>query len=165
MEAGNTPGRKPGHWNPAFLLATWFGCGLLPRFPGTWGSLAALPFAWLIHAAAGTLGLGLAALVVFALGVWCSSVYIRHAQEPDPRPVVIDEVAGQWLTLLVVPPDLVLYAVGFVLFRFFDIVKPWPVSWADTHIKGGLGVMVDDVLAAVYAGALLYGISLLLGGG
>jgi len=71
--------------------------------------------------------------------------------------VVIDEVAGQWLTLLVAPPDLLLYLAGFLLFRLFDIRKPWPVSWADQSLPGGLGVMVDDLLAGLYAALFLYG--------
>ena len=73
--------------------------------------------------------------------------------------MVIDEVAGQWLVLVVVPPDLVLYAAGFVLFRIADIVKPWPASWIDRTVKGGLGVMLDDTAAALYAGVALYAIS------
>jgi phosphatidylglycerophosphatase A len=67
--------------------------------------------------------------------------------------VVIDEVAGQLLTLLVVPPTFINYLIGFVLFRIADIVKPWPANWVDQNIKGGLGIMLDDILAATYAGA------------
>ena len=133
--------------------------------PGTWGSLAALPVAWVIHHQTGSLGLAAAALAIAAVGVWCSSVYIRQSGDEDPGPVVIDEVAGQWLTLVVAPPDILYYAIGFALFRLFDIVKPWPVSWADRKVKGGLGVMLDDILAAVYAGAVLYGIRITLGAG
>jgi phosphatidylglycerophosphatase A len=75
--------------------------------------------------------------------------------EEDPGWIVIDEVVGQGLTLLLTPPDLLNYAAGFALFRLFDIKKPWPVSWADQQIKGGLGIMLDDVLAGIYALALL----------
>jgi len=148
--------------HPAVLLATWFGTGLLPRAPGTWGSLAALPFAWFIHGVAGPFGLAAAVVVVFAVGVWASDVYVRRAGVADPGAVVIDEVAGQWLVLVVVPPDLLLYGLGFVLFRLADIVKPWPASWADRTIKGGLGVMLDDVLAAVYAGAALLALATMM---
>ncbi len=147
--------------NPTVLLATWFGAGLLPKAPGTWGTLAALPFAWAIHSYAGWLGLATGVVVVFAIGIWAANGYTARLGGEDPGPVVIDEVAGLWLTLLpiayVAPraPDLPLYGVAFVLFRIFDIVKPWPVSWADKTLKGGLGIMLDDILAAIYAALVL----------
>jgi phosphatidylglycerophosphatase A len=139
----------------AATIAVFFGAGLLPKAPGTWGSLAALPLAWLIQIWGGTLWLAGAAALCFLIGVWASSVHAPTLDGDDPGAIVIDEVAGQWLTLLVVPADVVLYAAGFVLFRFFDIVKPWPVSWADRRIKGGIGIMFDDILAAIYAAILL----------
>jgi len=153
---------------PAILLATWFGAGRLPRFPGTWGSLAALPFAWGIQTFGGWQGLGLATLAVFLIGLWSAAEYIRDGDDPDPNsdpgPVVIDEVAGQWLTLLAAPLDPVFYAAGFALFRFFDILKPWPVSWAERSFKGAAGIMLDDIAAGIYAGGILYGIVYWTGG-
>ncbi len=149
----------PPNWNfrdPAQFLGTGFGVGLLPVAPGTWGSLLALPVAWGIFEVAGRAGLAAAALVAFAVGIWASGKCIRLWQDSDPKSVVIDEICGQWLVLLAVTPDAVHYALGFALFRAADILKPWPVSWADREIKGGLGVMVDDVLAALYAGAALF---------
>ncbi len=160
MRTGSALPAGLGFGHPAVLLGTWFGVGLLPRAPGTWGSLAALPFAWGLRQGLGTPGLAIAAVVLFAAGVWAAGVYVRHSGREDPGAVVIDEVVGQWLVLLVVPPDAFLYAVGFVLFRIADIAKPWPVSWADRSLKGGLGVMLDDVLAALYAGAALYGLAM-----
>ncbi len=142
-------------WHPAALAATWFGAGLLPWLPGTWGSLAALPFAWGLHAAGGPLAIAVAALVVFLVGCWVSEVYCARARLDDPGSIVIDEVVGQWVVLLAVPPDIGLYLLGFVVFRVFDIWKPWPVRWADRYVKGGLGVMLDDLLAAGYGGALM----------
>ncbi len=144
------------------LLATWFGAGLLPRAPGTWGSAAALPFAWGLHALGGAALLGLATVAVFVVGVWAARCYAARDGHSDPGPVVIDEVAGQWATLLPVAPDPLLYAAGFVLFRIADIAKPWPASWADRHVKGGLGIMLDDILAASYAAAALFGLAYLL---
>ena len=144
-----------GFWHPAALLATWFGAGLLPWAPGTWGSLAALPCAWLIYAVFGPLGLAAAVGIVFVVGMWASAVYAGVTGAEDPGAVVVDEVAGQWLTLLVVEPDMFLYAAGFLLFRIADILKPWPVSWVDRRLKGGAGIMVDDIFAAIYAGAAL----------
>ena len=137
----------------AMLLSTWFGCGFFKPAPGTSGSLAALPFAWLLTELGGYQALVIATLTLIAIGVWASNVYSQELLEEDPPQEVIDEVAGQLLTLLVGPPTLIHYLFGFVLFRIADIVKPWPVSWVDQNIKGGLGIMLDDILAASYAGA------------
>jgi len=139
----------------AALLVTWFGSGWLPWAPGTWGSLAALPFAWLIASYGGPGALALAALALFALGCWASDIAVRETRTADPAWIVIDEVVGQWLTLLAAPFNFFGYAVAFVLFRLFDIWKPWPVSWADRKLTGGFGIMADDVLAAIYAALVL----------
>ncbi len=145
----------------AQILATWFGVGLMPKAPGTFGALAALPLAWLIVLGSGRTGLLAATLLAFAIGWWAADVYATRAGSHDPGAVVIDEVAGQWLTLVAVPLTLPGYALGFVLFRVFDIVKPWPVSWADRSVGGGLGIMLDDVLAGLYAAAALIGLRLM----
>jgi phosphatidylglycerophosphatase A len=142
-------------WHPAVVLGTWFGSGLLPVTPGTWGSLAALPFAWVIQGSWGGMGLVVAATLVFAIGCWASSVIIAASGVKDPGSIVIDEVAAQWLVLAVAPRLVAIYVVGFLLFRVADILKPWPASWADRRVPGALGVMLDDVVAAVYAGGLL----------
>jgi phosphatidylglycerophosphatase A len=145
--------RRPGlsAVHPAALIATWFGSGLLPKGPGTWGSAAALPFAWMMMSFGGR-PLLLAALgICFLVGWWASEIYVRRTGAEDPGEVVIDEVAGQWLVLLAAPLDPLSYLAGFVLFRVFDITKPWPVRWADRSIGGGLGIMVDDILAGLYA--------------
>jgi phosphatidylglycerophosphatase A len=147
-------------WHPASLLATWFGSGLLPKVPGTWGSLAALPFAVLIVALAGTWGLLAAAVVATLVGVWAAGVYAARSGQHDPQRVVIDEVAGQWLALVPVAHDLRLYAVAFLAFRFFDIVKVWPAGRIDRELKGGWGIMLDDIVAGLYAAALSYGVAL-----
>ena len=140
----------------AYLIAIWFGAGLLPKAPGTWGSIAALPIAYGIVLWGGLEALAGATIVVFIIGVWASAIAAKEMSGNDPSEIVVDEVAGQWLTLLVVPPDIILYACGFALFRLFDIWKPWPISWADQKIKGGMGIMLDDVIAGVYAGVLLW---------
>ena len=141
----------------ARIFAVWFGAGLLPKAPGTWGSLAALPLAFAIVHWGSLEILAGATIAVFVIGVWASEIAARDMGVSDPSEIVIDEVAGQWLTLLVVPADPLLYACGFLLFRLFDIWKPWPISWADQKIKGGMGIMLDDVIAGVYAGLLLWG--------
>ncbi|MDH5772482.1 MAG: phosphatidylglycerophosphatase A [Rhodospirillaceae bacterium] len=135
------------------IAATWFGAGYLPKAPGTWGSLAALPFAWVLQALGGNLALIIAIIFVFALGLWGSSEFMKKTGSHDPGAIVIDEVCGQWIVLLAAigpnGPDPLLYAFGFFLFRFFDVLKPWPISLADKKITGAMGVMVDDVLAGI----------------
>ncbi len=142
------------------LVVTWFGSGLSPKAPGTMGSLAALPFAALMAWVAGPhwawAVLITASIVVFVGGWIASERYVRLTNSQDPSLIVIDEVVGMWLTLAVAPFSPLAYAVGFGLFRLFDIAKPFPIGWADRRVKGGLGVMLDDVLAATWAAMLLY---------
>ena len=142
-------------WHPAALIATFGGCGLLPRAPGTWGSLAAVVIAVAIDQIAAPFVLALAIAVAFAAGWWATSVYLARGDDPDPGPVVIDEVVGQWITIVAVPSAAVYYVFAFVLFRFFDIFKPWPIRWIDRRVPGALGVILDDVLAGIFAAAVL----------
>jgi len=148
-------------FHPAGMIATCVGIGFLPVAPGTWASLAALPVAWIIVVNLGQLGLAIAAAGALLAGIWAGGRIATLHEEKDPSAVVIDEVAGQWVALLAVPPDFVLYAIGFGLFRLADIFKPWPVSWAE-GLPGGFGVMMDDVLAGIYAGLGVYVISVWL---
>ncbi len=148
---------------PAFLIATCFGIGFLPKAPGTWGSLAALPFAWVIVHFGGWPALLAAILIVFLAGWWASAKLSASSGILDPGFVVVDEVAGQWLVLAAAPLDPVYYGAGFLLFRLFDIWKPWPANWADRTIKGGLGIMADDILAGIYGLVILAAVSHLTG--
>jgi phosphatidylglycerophosphatase A len=141
--------------DPATLLATWFGAGLLPKAPGTWGSLAALPFAWALTALGGRPLLAVAAVLLFPAGCWAAGQVGRILGRGDPGCVVVDEVVGLWIVLLAAPPGLLAWVIGFALFRLFDIVKPWPISWADREVKGGLGIMLDDVLAGLIGAAVM----------
>lgn len=146
----------------AATLATWFGTGLLPGPTGTWGSLFAIPFAeaaWLAGSAWGLLAF---ALLASALGVWSCEVIVRTRRVKDPKETVIDEVAGQALSLLgfhLAFPGLTGpwfwagLAAAFLLFRLIDIVKPGPVGKAEA-LPGGWGVMADDVLGGILVGAL-----------
>jgi phosphatidylglycerophosphatase A len=142
----------------AMMLATWFGAGRLPWAPGTWGSLAALPFAWGIAEFGGRTALLGAVAIVFFVGWAAATGAARASRSSDPGWIVIDEVAGQWLTLAVAPLDPLAYVLGFALFRAMDILKPWPVSLADRHVPGGFGIMLDDMLAGLYAAAALAGL-------
>jgi phosphatidylglycerophosphatase A len=144
--------------HPAVMLATWFGIGLLPVAPGSWASLAALPFAWAIRSLFGFVGLAAASAVAFFVGWWASGIVAKATAVEDPGAVVIDEIAGQWLVLLAAPLDPLAYALAFLLFRLFDTWKPWPARWADRRVKGGLGIVLDDLLAAVYALLVLLGL-------
>ncbi len=148
-----------------FLLATCFGAGMSPKAPGTVGSLVALPLAAAIHLILGMHALWAATAIAFFGGWWVTARYMRISGKiDDPKEVVIDEVAGQWLTLCLMPmlymnlpPSYMmwLYAGAFAAFRLFDIVKPWPISVVDRKIHSGFGVMFDDILAALYAALLL----------
>ena len=145
-----------GPLHPATLIATWFGVGRLPWAPGSWGSLAALPFAWGIARLFGPSALAIAAALLFTIGWWAAALVTRASGVKDDRAIVIDEVAGQWLTLSVAPLAPLAYLAGLLLFRFFDIAKPWPVRWADRQVAGGLGVMLDDAIAGFYAAVSLF---------
>lgn len=135
--------------------ATWFFSGKSPKAPGTAGSLAALPFGWLIWFYGGNEALIIASVIIFAIGVWAAHQYSHLLGIHDAGEIVIDEVVGQWMCLLVVPlsaawGDLVWLVTAFVAFRVFDIAKPWPIRWVDRRVGGGFGIMFDDVLAGVF---------------
>ncbi len=140
-----------------------FGVGLSPIAPGTCASLVALPIAWAIRAMWGDPGLAVALALVFAVGCWAAGRVAGAAGFQDPAAIVVDEVAGQWLVLLAAPLEPIPWLLAFVLFRLFDIWKPWPVNWADRHVKGGFGIMLDDVLAAGYALVVLM-VAMAIGG-
>ncbi len=155
----------PSPWLPSSLLATWFGAGLLPWAPGTWGSLAAVPCGVALFWLSGPLGLLLATVAVFGVGLWAAHSYEQVAAIKDPGAIVIDEVAGQWIALApaLIGADMngadVLalwpgWVTAFVAFRLFDIWKPGPVGWADRR-GGPMGVMLDDVIAGVFAGIVV----------
>lgn len=143
------------------LIATFFYVGHMRPAPGTWGSLAALPFAWLIYILTGPWGLVVGVVISYVLGVWATEVETRGKDDHDPSEIVIDEVAGQWIALLPVAFGAQMMGVditalwpgwiaAFALFRLFDITKWGPIGWAD-RMHGPTGVMLDDVIAGVFA--------------
>ena len=144
--------------HPTALIATCFGAGLVPWAPGTVASALALPLAWLLRTYTGALGLAIATLALIVIGIWAAGAYERRTGVRDSSAIVIDEVAGQFVALLLVPPTVAAYAIGFVLFRLFDVVKPWPISLLDRRVKGGLGVMLDDIVAGALAAVLLWNV-------
>ena len=143
--------------HPAVWLSTWFGCGLAPVAPGTIGSLAAVPLAALAAWLGGLWLLAAVAAIVLGIGIWTTGIYADAIGVIDPHEAVIDEVAGQCLTLVVMPLAPLPYLIGFLLFRFFDIAKPFPVRWLERTLPSGYGIMLDDTAAAIYA-MIIYGI-------
>lgn len=169
MRAWRDPPQKPGApslplggrmispiWKFASVtLATGFGIGRSPVAPGTMGSLAAVVAAVPIAAHGGPMALGFAALAVLFLGIPVAAAAAHAMGREDPGAVVIDEVAGQWLALIPAGADLGAWVVGFLAFRLFDVWKPGPVGWADRRIGGGLGIMLDDVIAGLLAAGVV----------
>lgn len=156
------------------LVATFLGAGLLRPAPGTWGSLAAIPAAWGLVNLGGWIVLALGAVLAFLLGLWATAEETRGKEDHDPSEIVIDEVAGQWIALLPVAFGATHAGVGFwalwpgvltafVAFRLFDITKPGPIGWAD-GLHSPLGVMLDDVIAGIFAALTVVGFAYLFHG-
>ena len=135
-------------------IATLFGVGRAPVAPGTAASLVALPLAWLISGLGGPFVLLAATVLATAAGMWACERYIQGGNDDDPPECVVDELVGQWLACAFAPRTLLLYAIAFIAFRAFDIAKPWPVSVAE-RLKGGVGVMADDVVAGLLASLIV----------
>lgn len=136
------------------LLATWFGVGRLPGMPGTWGSLAALPLWWLLTSLSFWPYLGTVALLAGAAVFICGQAETTLAR-PDAPEIVLDEVVGQLMAWSGCTGSWGQVVLGVLLFRGFDILKPFPISWANTRVPGGLGIVLDDVLAGIGAGISL----------
>jgi len=140
--------------NAPRAIATLFGVGYARTSPGTVASAVALPFAYLIAFTGGRFALLVLAIVVLAIGAWASELYAAETKTFDPSECVVDELAGQWIACAFAPVSLAGYALAFVLFRIFDIWKPWPTRRVE-RLHGGLGIMADDVVAALMAGVIL----------
>ncbi|MGB5249786.1 MAG: phosphatidylglycerophosphatase A [Gammaproteobacteria bacterium] len=148
--------------DPVHFLAFGFGAGLAPRAPGTAGTLVAVPIELLLR----PLGLGpRVAVVIFvcAVGFWICGESARRLGEHDHPGIVWDEIAGYLLAMLAAPTGWPWVIAGFALFRLFDILKPWPIRDLDHGIGGGTGIMLDDIVAGLFAGTLLFAARLLLG--
>lgn len=141
--------------HPSVLVATFGGSGLLRPAPGTWGTLAALVPAWVIATQYSPQILLYVAMALFFIGCWASDAYMVRYGAHDPGEIVVDEAAGVMLALSFTEPLWWTFALGFIFFRLFDILKPWPISLADRKIDGGLGVMVDDIIAGAFAALAL----------
>jgi phosphatidylglycerophosphatase A len=136
----------------ALLVAEFFYCGRSPIMPGTVGSLGSLllwipsvywHWPWFIKI--------FLLIFIFGIGIWASKIAINFYQKIDPKQVVIDEVVGQGIPFLIISPNIFEIILAFLLFRFFDILKPWPISWVEKRFKNAWGVMLDDVVAGIFA--------------
>jgi phosphatidylglycerophosphatase A len=140
--------------DPAYFIAFGFGSGLMPIAPGTWGTLAAIPIYLLMIQLPAFLYL-LMVVAGFFLGIFLCNKVSMELGEHDYAGIVWDEVVGYLLTMFLVPPGLLSILLGFFLFRLFDILKPFPIRWVDKHVHGGLGIMLDDLIAALPAFIIL----------
>ena len=138
----------------AMALATGLGIGFMPIAPGTWGSLPGLLLAFLLDRWAGGWAVLGGAAAVAAVGTWAADRAARRLGDSDPGPVVVDEIAGQMLTLAFVPHAATALIAGFFLFRALDIWKPWPANRLEA-LPGGSGIMADDLMAGLYGNVLL----------
>ncbi|HHX83627.1 MAG TPA: phosphatidylglycerophosphatase A [Pseudomonadaceae bacterium] len=136
--------------NPVHFLAFGLGSGTAPVAPGTFGTLAAVPLYLLLAQLPVALYLG-AVVLAFGLGIWLCDRCSRDLGVHDHGGIVWDEFVGFWITMVVAPDGWQWVVAGFVLFRFFDILKPFPINYFDKHLKGGLGIMLDDALAGTFA--------------
>jgi phosphatidylglycerophosphatase A len=141
-------------FKPHQFLALGFGSGLIKPAPGTWGTLAAVPLVLLMSHLPLWAYVALT-VVACVVGVWICGRCADDVGVHDHPSIVWDEFAGYFVTMIWVEPTMINLAIGFALFRFFDILKPWPVSYLDRHVTGGLGIMADDILAGVFSCIIL----------
>ena len=143
-------------------LATGLYSGKIPFAPGTWGSAFAL-IPWYFCRGLSLVNYLILLAVIFVVGFLTSGSAEKIFDRPDPGCIVIDEILGMFITLTLAPNHPVAWLLGFMLFRIFDVLKPFPVSWFDTHLHGGIGIMMDDVMAGIYALICLQLIWLVIG--
>lgn len=136
--------------NPVHFLAFGLGSGAAPKAPGTFGTLAAVPF-YLLLAELSLVPYLVAVIVTAVIGFWLCGKTSRDLGVHDHPGIVWDEFVGFWITMIAAPAGWLWIVIGFVLFRLFDIWKPWPIKAVDQHVHGGFGIMLDDILAGVYA--------------
>ncbi|MFA6051616.1 MAG: phosphatidylglycerophosphatase A [Methylobacter sp.] len=140
--------------DPILFLAFGFGSGLAKKAPGTLGTLAAVPVYWAL-VQTGIVAYSLLTVAVTIVGIWICGLAAEKLGEHDFGGIVWDEIAGYLITMWLVPFSWQAMVAGFLLFRVFDVIKPWPIKWVDQRVEGGFGIMLDDVLAGVFAGFLL----------
>jgi phosphatidylglycerophosphatase A len=140
--------------HPLHFISFGFGSGLLPKMPGTWGTVVAIPI-YLFIASYPLWLYALITLLLICFAVYACDVTARDIGVHDHPGIVLDEIVGYLLTMIAIPAEWEWIVLGFIIFRVFDIWKPWPIRWIDRHVKGGFGIVVDDLLAGVYAWIVL----------
>lgn len=150
--SANNPSLNALLRSPVLLLAFGFGSGLSAKAPGTMGTIAAIPL-WLLLVQFSPPAYLALVLLSAIVGIYICGEAAERLDVHDHGGIVWDEFVGFWVAMAFLPSDCVSVAMGFALFRLFDILKPWPISWLDKNMSGGLGIMVDDILAGVAAGA------------
>ncbi|MDA0280431.1 MAG: phosphatidylglycerophosphatase A [Pseudohongiellaceae bacterium] len=148
--------------NPIHLLAFGFGAGLSPKAPGTVGTVVAVLIYLVLPSMPTIIYAGLI-LLSFVFGIWICGKTAEDLGVHDHGGIVWDEFVGYWITMFMAPSGLFWVLLGFVLFRLLDIFKPWPIKWADKELAGGLGIMLDDVLAGIMAALCMQALVVLLG--
>tara|TARA_R110002012_G_scaffold50299_1_gene130182 strand:- start:1155 stop:1643 length:489 start_codon:yes stop_codon:yes gene_type:complete len=142
--------------NPIHFLALGFGSGLAPKAPGTFGTIAAVPLVCLLAYSTTLTGYLLVTLIASVIGIWLCGKTAKDMMVHDDSSIVWDEIAGLLITMIAVPLSWQTLLLGFVLFRIFDILKPWPISYLDARVHGGFGIMIDDILAGFFALILMH---------
>jgi phosphatidylglycerophosphatase A len=143
--------------DPVVLIAVGFGSGLAPKAPGTAGTLVAIPLFMLLQPMP-LISYLLITTCLFIAGIWICTYAAEKLGVHDHPSIVIDEIVGYLITMIAAPEGWLVMLVGFVLFRLFDALKPWPISWFDRNINGGLGIMLDDVVAGIAALVIIQGL-------
>jgi phosphatidylglycerophosphatase A len=142
--------------NPVHFLALGFGSGLASKMPGTFGTLASLPLVVLLASYSSLTTYAVLTILASIAGIWICGQTADDMQVHDDPSIVWDEFAGMLIALFAVPLSWQTVLLGFALFRVFDILKPWPISYLDKHVDGGFGIMIDDVLAGIFALACVH---------
>lgn len=143
--------------NPLYFIAFGFGSGAMPFAPGTFGTLMAIPFYFLVHELPLPFYL-LFVLLFIVASAWISDIVSKKIHYHDHPGMCIDEFAGFFVTMIAAPSGWLWIAIGFLLFRLFDIWKPWPIGWIDKKIHGGIGMILDDVVAGIFAMVVMQGV-------
>ena len=141
--------------NPVHFLAFGFGSGLFAKAPGTAGTLLGI-LAWMFLVKLSLVTYTIVIVIAALAGIYFCGKTARDLNVHDHSGIVWDEIVGIWLAMILVPVTWGWICVGFLLFRFFDILKPWPISWIDNNIPGGIGIMADDLLAGGFTAIILY---------
>jgi phosphatidylglycerophosphatase A len=144
--------------HPVHFLAFGFGSGLAPKAPGTFGTLAAVPI-FLLLSQTGLLAYLIVCVIVSLSGIYICGKSASLLKTHDHPGIVWDEIAGFLITMVGFSVNWQNLLIGFILFRLFDIFKPWPIKWADSNVNGGLGIMLDDLMAGILAWCCLYGVN------